>query len=154
MSLDESSLRTGGIVISKAFSLAFLVGGVALIVTGINASQSFGSDISRFFTGNPTDKSVWMLVGGVVLFIVGLSGWLRSSKTTSLKETYRALLRRDLPPCCHHGWRLGVHRNCRHCGLDRQSFVRHFPGTVCGFITARQTAGVVTVERVFTSYAS
>ena len=67
----------------KAFSLALLVGGVALAIFGISASQSLSSDISRFFTGSPTDKTVWMLVGGVVLFIVGLVGLLRGSKATT-----------------------------------------------------------------------
>lgn len=67
----------------KAFCLAFLVGGVALVIFGIRASQSLGSDISRFFTGSPTDKAIWMLIGGVVLSIVGLVGLLRGSKTTT-----------------------------------------------------------------------
>ena len=66
----------------KAFALALLVGGVALVIFGISASQSLGSDISRFFTGSPTDKAIGMLVGGVVLFVVGLAGLLRGSKAT------------------------------------------------------------------------
>jgi hypothetical protein len=32
--------------------------GIALIVWGINASESFGSKSRRFFTGKPTDKSM------------------------------------------------------------------------------------------------
>lgn len=67
----------------KAFALAFLVGGVVLAIFGISASESLGSGISRFFTGSPTDKAIWMLVGGVVLFIIGLVGVLRGSKATT-----------------------------------------------------------------------
>jgi len=67
----------------KAFALALLVAGVVLVVIGISASQSLGSDISRFFTGSPTDKAIWMLIGGVALFVVGLAGILRRSKATS-----------------------------------------------------------------------
>ncbi len=67
----------------KAFSLALLVGGVVFMIFGIGASQSLGSDISRFFTGSPTDKAIWMLVGGVVLFIVGMVGQLRGSKASA-----------------------------------------------------------------------
>ncbi len=67
----------------KAFSLALLVGGVALVIFGISASQSLSSDISRFFTGSPTDKAIWMLLGGAVLSIVGLAGLLRRSKTSA-----------------------------------------------------------------------
>jgi len=51
---------------NKLISLVLLVGGVVLVVMGIIAMDSFSSDISRFFTGAPTDKSVWMLIGGVL----------------------------------------------------------------------------------------
>jgi len=65
---------------NKIISLALLVGGVVLIITGINATNSFSSDVSRFFTGSPTDKAVWMLIGGIVAAIIGLAGTLRGSK--------------------------------------------------------------------------
>ena len=65
---------------NKIVSLALLVGGVVLIVIGINATNSFSSDVSRFFTGSPTDKAVWMLIGGVVALVVGLTMTLRGSK--------------------------------------------------------------------------
>ena len=58
---------------SKLLSLALLVGGIVLIVVGFNATNSFGSDVSRFFTGSPTDKAIWMLIGGTVAAIIGLS---------------------------------------------------------------------------------
>jgi hypothetical protein len=61
----------------KAVSFALLAGGVLLIVFGVMASTSFSSDISRFFTGSPTDKAIWMLVGGVAASIVGVVGLLR-----------------------------------------------------------------------------
>lgn len=64
---------------NKIVSLALLVGGVILIVVGISAMNSFSSDVSRFFTGSPTDKAVWMLIGGTVAALVGgvslLRGW-------------------------------------------------------------------------------
>lgn len=55
-------------------SLAVVVAGVVLIAFGISAMDSFSSDISRFFTGAPTDKAVWMLIGGVLVTMVGLTG--------------------------------------------------------------------------------
>jgi hypothetical protein len=67
----------------KVIALALLVGGIALVIFGISASQSLGSDISRFFTGSPTDKAIWMLIGGAVLSVVGLAGLLRGSKATT-----------------------------------------------------------------------
>ncbi len=65
---------------NKIVSLALLVGGVVLIVIGINATNSFSSDVSRFFTGSPTDKAIWMLIGGSIAAVIGLTGTLRSSK--------------------------------------------------------------------------
>jgi hypothetical protein len=47
---------------NKIVSLVLLAGGVVLIVIGINATNSFSSGVSRFFTGSPTDKAVWMLI--------------------------------------------------------------------------------------------
>jgi hypothetical protein len=59
---------------NKALSIAFLVGGVVLLVFGFQAGDSFSSDVSRAFTGNPTDKTIWFLAGGAVLAVMGLIG--------------------------------------------------------------------------------
>lgn len=66
---------------NKAISLALLAGGIVLIIYGINASNSVGSDLSRFFTGSPTDKTIWLLIGGVVAAAVGAGGLVRGSKS-------------------------------------------------------------------------
>jgi hypothetical protein len=65
---------------NKIISLGLVAGGVVLIVIGINATNSFSSDVSRFFTGSPTDKAVWMLIGGIVSSVVGLAALLLSPK--------------------------------------------------------------------------
>ncbi|MEA3195741.1 MAG: hypothetical protein QOD26_4074 [Betaproteobacteria bacterium] len=65
---------------NKPLSFALLAGGILLVIFGVNASNSLGSDISRFFTGSPTDKAIWMMVGGVVAAVVGLAGLMRGSK--------------------------------------------------------------------------
>jgi len=65
---------------NRIVALALLVGGVVLIIVGVNATNSFSSDISRFFTGSPTDKAVWMLIGGIGAACIGLTMTLRSSK--------------------------------------------------------------------------
>jgi len=62
---------------NKAVALALLARGILFIVFGVNAAQSFSSDISRFFTGSPTDKAIWMLVGGAAASIVGVVGLWR-----------------------------------------------------------------------------
>jgi hypothetical protein len=65
---------------NKAISLALLAGGIVLIVYGMQASDSVGYGVSRFFTGSPTDKTMWLLIGGIVAAIFGASGLFRSSK--------------------------------------------------------------------------
>lgn len=54
-----------------AIALAILVGGIVLTIFGVNASHSFGSEVSRVFTGNPTDRSMYFIVGGVVMMVAG-----------------------------------------------------------------------------------
>jgi hypothetical protein len=58
--------------------LAILALGVVLLIFGFNESHSFSSDVSRAFTGNPTNHSMWLIVGGVVAvvagFVVALAG--------------------------------------------------------------------------------
>jgi uncharacterized BrkB/YihY/UPF0761 family membrane protein len=65
---------------NKGLSVALLVVGIVLIVFGVNAMESFSSDLSRIFTGSPSDKAVWLLVSGTVAAIVGLFGLLRGAK--------------------------------------------------------------------------
>jgi uncharacterized membrane protein YidH (DUF202 family) len=65
---------------NKAVSIAVLAVGILLLILGINAYDSTSSDISRFFTGSATNKSVWMLVGGVLVTLIGMTGLLRTSK--------------------------------------------------------------------------
>jgi hypothetical protein len=67
---------------NRIIPLALLVGGGVLILIGFNATNSFSSDVSRFFTGSPTDKAVWMLIGGLVAAVVGLAMLWRTPKHT------------------------------------------------------------------------
>ena len=67
---------------NKIVSLALLVGGLVLIVVGFNATNSFNSEVSRFFTGTPTNQAVWIVIGGSVAAVVGLAMMWRSPKHT------------------------------------------------------------------------
>ncbi len=64
----------------KAGSIALLITGVIMLVFGLQASNSFSSEVSRLFTGSPTDKAVWLLIGGAVGLVLGLFGLLRPAK--------------------------------------------------------------------------
>jgi hypothetical protein len=54
--------------------------GIVLLILGFNESHSFGSDVSRFFTGNPTDRAVWMLIGGAIAVVAGLVLAIRGAR--------------------------------------------------------------------------
>ncbi|MGO8765062.1 MAG: DUF3185 family protein [Limisphaerales bacterium] len=56
---------------NKGLGLALLVVGVVLIVYGAHSSDSAASHVSNLFTGSPTDKALWLLLGGIAAAIVG-----------------------------------------------------------------------------------
>jgi zinc transporter ZupT len=62
---------------NRAVMLAVLAGGIVLVTYGVAASNSFSSDISRFFNGSPTDKTMWLLIGGIVAIVIGVAGLFR-----------------------------------------------------------------------------
>jgi hypothetical protein len=65
---------------NRLVSLALLVGGIVFIFIGFNATRSLTSDVPRFFTGSPTDKAVWTLIGGSVAALLGLARLWRRPK--------------------------------------------------------------------------
>jgi hypothetical protein len=65
----------------RAFSLMLLVGGIILIIYGINASESVAPSFSRFFKGTPTDNTIWLVAGGVAAAVLGLVGVRRDSRS-------------------------------------------------------------------------
>ena len=56
---------------NKAISLAIFIAGIVLLVFGINATESVGSQISEAVTGTPSDRSIWLLVLGVIGIVAG-----------------------------------------------------------------------------------
>ncbi len=66
---------------NKPLALLLLLAGVLLTIWGFNASDSVGSGFSRMFTGLPTDKTIWLLFGGLVVGALGLGSMLRGSKS-------------------------------------------------------------------------
>jgi hypothetical protein len=62
---------------NKSIAAALLVIAIILIFFGLNAYHSASSDVSRFFTGAPTDKALWLLISGVFVGIFGFSGLVR-----------------------------------------------------------------------------
>jgi uncharacterized membrane protein len=58
---------------NRAIGLALLVVGIVLVVYGINALHSVSSNVSQTFTGAPTNKTMWLLIGGIASAIVGVA---------------------------------------------------------------------------------
>ncbi len=56
---------------NRSISIALLVVGVVLLVFGINSHDSLVSGAKEAITGTPTDKSIWLIVLGIVGIIVG-----------------------------------------------------------------------------------
>jgi len=65
---------------TRGIGLALLVVGIALIVYGAQSTNSIASDMSRFFTGSPTNKAMWLLFGGIAAAIVGFIMTLRPGR--------------------------------------------------------------------------
>ncbi|MBL9208932.1 MAG: DUF3185 family protein [Opitutaceae bacterium] len=65
---------------NRLLSIVFLVVGIMLIIYGASASDSVSSEFSRLFTGAPTDRTLWLLIGGAAATAIGVSGLLFGSK--------------------------------------------------------------------------
>jgi multisubunit Na+/H+ antiporter MnhB subunit len=53
--------------------IAVLALGIVLLIFGFNEAHSFSSDVTRTFTGNPTNHSMWLIIGGAVAVIAGIA---------------------------------------------------------------------------------
>jgi len=61
---------------ANLFGAAVVVLGVVLLVMGFSAADSVGSSFSRFFTGHPTDRSLWLMLGGITCLRLGGGGYV------------------------------------------------------------------------------
>jgi len=59
---------------TKAISIALIAGGIVLLYFGGQSYHSLGNDVSRFFTGAPTNKTIWLISAGAVAMLAGLIG--------------------------------------------------------------------------------
>ena len=62
-------------------ALAFLVTGLALLIFGLNSADSIQNAFSRLFSGHVTDRTMWLIVGGCVCFVIGLFGCFANRRT-------------------------------------------------------------------------
>lgn len=55
----------------RPIGIAALALGIGLLVWGIQRANSFESNVSEFFTGSPTDQSMWLIIGGIAAIVLG-----------------------------------------------------------------------------------
>jgi Protein of unknown function (DUF3185) len=65
---------------TKVISIALILGGVVLLYFGGQSFHSLSNDFSRFFTGSPTNKTIWLIAGGMAAILAGLIGLAIPSK--------------------------------------------------------------------------
>ncbi len=66
---------------NKALSIAILVAGIVLLIFGLNAEDSLVSTSKEVITGTPTDKSMVLIVCGIVGIIIGGLGTMFRRKS-------------------------------------------------------------------------
>ncbi len=57
--------------LQRIIGIVVLAVGVVLLIYGVRAADSFGSQFHKFFTGSPTDRAIWLTLGGVALIVAG-----------------------------------------------------------------------------------
>ena len=65
---------------NRTAGIAVLVVGIFLVGWGINASNALSSGITRIFTGSPTNRAIYLMVGGALLAIMGASMAFKSRR--------------------------------------------------------------------------
>lgn len=64
----------------QIIGIAFLIVGIVLLGLAWNSYHSAASGVSRVITGTSTDKTVWLIVGGVLGTLIGVGGLLTGSR--------------------------------------------------------------------------
>jgi nitrate reductase gamma subunit len=57
---------------NKLIGLICLAVGIVLLFWGHNVAQAVNSQVKNLFTGEPTDKAMYLYIGGAVLCAVGV----------------------------------------------------------------------------------
>jgi LPXTG-motif cell wall-anchored protein len=66
---------------NKITSLSLFIAGVVLLIFGFSSADSITSSVSETVTGAPTDKSIWLLVLGIIALLSGGAGlFIRRNK--------------------------------------------------------------------------
>ena len=64
-------------LMNQISGIALLVVGGVLVLWGYNESQSLGSHLTRLYSGNPSQNTLYYYVGGAVCILLGAINLLR-----------------------------------------------------------------------------
>jgi drug/metabolite transporter (DMT)-like permease len=56
---------------ARVVGIALVVVGIVLLIWGVQSADSLSSQFSEFFTGTPTDRSMWLIIAGVAAIALG-----------------------------------------------------------------------------------
>lgn len=56
----------------RIIGIVLMVIGVVLFIMGMNASDSVAEKVSETFTGRFSDKTTWLIIGGIGSALLGL----------------------------------------------------------------------------------
>ncbi len=74
----EACKTERGDTMKNPLGIALIAVGILLIAFGISSSESLGSEFSKFFTGSPSEKSIWLLIAGVASLVTGAALTMRA----------------------------------------------------------------------------
>lgn len=57
----------------KPVGIGLVVVGIFMTVFGLRSADSLNSRLSRLLSEWPTDRAMWLLIGGVLAVVVGLA---------------------------------------------------------------------------------
>ncbi len=63
---------------NRLIPVLVLLAGLVLLGVGINAANSVSSETATAVSGTPTDKALWLMIGGGAVALFGLIGVIRS----------------------------------------------------------------------------
>lgn len=77
---DWHRTTTENTFMGKAVSISLIVGGIVLLYFGSASLHSLSNDVSRFFTGAPTDRTITLFAAGAVALMAGIAGLAITSR--------------------------------------------------------------------------
>lgn len=62
---------------NRLIPVLVLIAGLILLGVGINAANSAASETTELVTGTPSNKALWLMIGGGAVALFGLIGMIR-----------------------------------------------------------------------------